>query len=101
MDLDNILYSYDKDLYKTFNNTEIDTICNTNMNCSIINNHNLFNIFDTNMVKTSLTLKHYIKCGEKCPICFDPIIKCNDSYLTECGHAFHKNVFQITFKLLK
>ena len=41
------------------------------------------NIYD------NLKIKHYIKFGETCPICFDLIINRKDAFLTNCGHAFH------------
>ena len=34
--------------------------------------------------------KSYIKIGEECPICFDPIIHKKNAYLTGCGHAYHR-----------
>jgi len=34
--------------------------------------------------------KVYIKPGEECSICLEPIIQKNNSYLTSCGHSFHK-----------
>ena len=34
--------------------------------------------------------KVYIKQGEECSICLDPITTKNTSYLTPCGHSFHK-----------
>lgn len=34
--------------------------------------------------------KCYIKPGEECPICMDPIITKSTAYLTSCGHSFHK-----------
>jgi len=37
----------------------------------------------------NLQIKHYIKIGETCPICYDEIIHKNNAFLTDCGHAFH------------
>lgn len=34
--------------------------------------------------------KIYIRFGEECPICFEPIYFRNSAFLTPCGHAFHK-----------
>ena len=34
--------------------------------------------------------KMYIKPFEKCPICYDEIMRKTDAYLTSCGHGFHK-----------
>jgi hypothetical protein len=34
--------------------------------------------------------KCYIKPGEECPICMDPITTKSTAYLTTCGHSFHK-----------
>jgi len=41
------------------------------------------NIYD------NLKIKHYIKFGEECPICYDKIIHRNNAFLTDCGHSFH------------
>jgi hypothetical protein len=38
----------------------------------------------------TLTRKMYIRPFDKCPICYDEIIRKNDAYLTICGHGFHK-----------
>ena len=35
-------------------------------------------------------VRQYIKIGEECPICIDPILYKTNAYLTGCGHAFHK-----------
>ena len=37
----------------------------------------------------NLQIKHYIRIGEECPVCYEPIHHKNDAYLTNCGHAFH------------
>jgi Ring finger domain len=42
------------------------------------------------VVPCSLKRKCYIKPGEECPICLDGILKKSESYLTVCGHSFHK-----------
>lgn len=38
-----------------------------------------------------LNKKCYIRPGEDCPICYEPILTKTNAYLTECGHAFHKS----------
>lgn len=40
-------------------------------------------------VKENLKIKHYIKIGEKCPICYEHIFFKKDAFLTDCGHSFH------------
>ena len=37
----------------------------------------------------NLKIKHYIKIGEECPICCEPIFHKQNSFLTSCGHVFH------------
>ncbi len=37
----------------------------------------------------NLKIKHYIKIGENCPICYDEIIYKKNAFLTDCGHSFH------------
>ena len=41
------------------------------------------NIYD------NLKIKHYIKFGEECSICYEPIFTKKSAYLTPCGHPFH------------
>lgn len=47
-------------------------------------------------------VKSYIKIGEECPICLDPIIHKINAYLTGCGHSFHRKclfkVFETKWK---
>ena len=43
-------------------------------------------------------VKTYIKFGEECPICFDPIKNKINAYLTGCGHAFHRKCLFDTFQ---
>ena len=38
----------------------------------------------------NLKIKHYIKFGEECPICYEPIFLKNTAYLSDCGHSFHR-----------
>ena len=40
-------------------------------------------------VKENLKIKHYIKIGEECSICYEPIFFKKNAFLTDCGHAFH------------
>ena len=41
-------------------------------------------------VPCSFKRKCYIKQGEECPICIEPIMNKTNAYLTCCGHSFHK-----------
>jgi len=41
-------------------------------------------------VSCEFRVKCYIKAGEECPICYEPIMTKYTAYLTNCGHAFHK-----------
>jgi hypothetical protein len=40
-------------------------------------------------VKENLKIKHYIKIGEECPLCYEAIWHKKNALLTDCGHAFH------------
>ena len=40
-------------------------------------------------IKETLKTKHYIKIGEECSICYEPMYFKSNTVLTECGHAFH------------
>jgi len=50
-------------------------------------------------LKENLKQRHYIKIGEKCIICFDPIYKKNDALLTDCGHYFHNSCVQKYYEM--
>ena len=41
-------------------------------------------------IEENLKIKHYIKIGEECPICYECISHKNNAFLTDCGHSFHK-----------
>lgn len=41
-------------------------------------------------IEENLKIKHYIKIGEECSICYDDINHKDNAYLTDCGHSFHK-----------
>lgn len=34
--------------------------------------------------------KAYIKIGDECPICYEPMMNAKNSYYTDCGHKMHK-----------
>jgi hypothetical protein len=40
--------------------------------------------------KRFLKTKCYIKFGEECSICYEPIYSKPNAFLTDCGHCFHK-----------
>jgi hypothetical protein len=40
-------------------------------------------------VEENLKVKHYIKIGEECPLCYEPILYKKNAFLTDCGHSFH------------
>jgi hypothetical protein len=53
-------------------------------------------IIGNSEVQCNIKRKCYIKPGEECPICLEPILTKESGYLTCCGHAFHKKcVFKI------
>jgi hypothetical protein len=37
----------------------------------------------------NLQIRHYIKIGEECSICYEKILNRKTAFLTDCGHAFH------------
>ena len=41
-------------------------------------------------MEPKLNIKMYIKPHDICPICYENIIRKSDSYLSICGHGFHK-----------
>ena len=45
-----------------------------------------------------LNRKCYIKPGEECPICFEPILTKNNAYITRCGHSFHRSCLFKTYE---
>jgi hypothetical protein len=42
-------------------------------------------------VPCSINRKCYVKAGEECPICLEIILRKSDTYLTCCGHSYHKS----------
>lgn len=47
-------------------------------------------------ISCRFSVKCYIRPGEECPVCLEKIILKKDSYLTDCGHAFHRQcLFQV------
>ena len=60
------------------------------------NNYNFTEIITKNTVKDNLQIKHYIKIGEECPICYEikkKFIKtiCNHYFCGECFYLIQKN----------
>ena len=49
-------------------------------------------------IKCRLNTKTYIKIGEECSVCLEPMFHKTDAYLTGCGHAFHKKCLSRVFK---
>ena len=47
-------------------------------------------------ISCRFSVKCYIRPGEECPVCLEKILLKKDSYLTDCGHAFHRQcLFQV------
>ncbi len=38
----------------------------------------------------NLKVKCYIKPGDECPICYEPIMTKKSAFITNCGHHYHK-----------
>ena len=51
-----------------------------------------------NSIPCKLSRKCYIRPGEECPICLEKMITKQNSYLTGCGHAFHRSCLFKTFE---
>lgn len=41
--------------------------------------------------RPTLACKTYIRPGEECAICTEPVLYRSDAYLTLCGHSFHRS----------
>jgi hypothetical protein len=48
--------------------------------------------------KCRLGVRTYIKVGEECSVCLEPMYHKTDAFLTGCGHAFHKKCLSSVFK---
>lgn len=58
---------------------------------SVISSNKIYDKIDIpKTIEENLKIKHYIKIGELCSICYDNINHKNNAYLTDCGHSFHK-----------
>jgi len=49
-------------------------------------------------IKCSLHTKTYVKIGDECAICLENIVHKSNTYLTGCGHSFHRSCL---FKVLE
>lgn len=49
-------------------------------------------------VPCNLKVRCYIKPGDECPICYEPILTKMSAFITCCGHHFHKKCL---FKCIK
>jgi hypothetical protein len=49
-------------------------------------------------IKCNFIRKCYIRPGQECSICLEPIIKKSEAYLTYCGHGFHKKCIFNSFE---
>jgi hypothetical protein len=94
--VDDVFYLYERNSSYYYNcgkqgkiNECPDMWCNE---CYCISNQDVLPVTIGNQqVPCSFKRKCYIKPGEDCPICFDKILKKSESYLTCCGHSFHKS----------
>lgn len=43
-----------------------------------------------NLIKPNINIKCYIRFGEICSICLEPILKKSSAWLTPCSHSFHR-----------
>ena len=93
----NSSYYYDCKLYNNLNNCI--TYLLTNECLCKEKNQVVFPITIGNQeCSCSLNRKCYVKPGTECPICFEEILKKSETYLTCCGHAFHKKCIFNSFK---
>jgi len=85
--LDDIYHDYDK-------NDKLPVSINKQGN-NKISKYRIIDNYDDNIRKIkkniieNLKTKHYIKIGEKCPICYEAIYNRKNAFLTDCGHSFH------------
>ncbi len=47
--------------------------------------------------RPKIKIKTYIRIGEECPICLEPIHHKINAFLTFCGHAFHKKCIATSY----
>jgi len=52
-------------------------------------NYKSYKSNEKNEIHELLRVKHYIKIGEECPICYEPIYTKKTALLSDCGHCFH------------
>jgi hypothetical protein len=80
--LDNIFSKIDNKHWWSFYDKDDTVLVNPIDICDYMN-------IDRNYHYKNLQNKHYIKIGEECSICLNPINSRSDAFLTDCGHPFH------------
>ena len=85
--LEDILNPYERNIWFYIEDNEHLDIIPVEFYCEIYrSNHEI-----TKDKKDNLKIKHYIKFGELCPICYEPIYFKKHALLGNCGHCFHNH----------
>lgn len=95
---DNLIWSaYDRNCLYYSKCKELKTCTNIIYDCCYCHNNALLqpNViancgFSPGIEKPNINKKCYIKFGEICSICIEPIITKKSAWLTPCGHTFHR-----------
>ena len=93
---EDVLYLYERNshIYHDCKFKKCLESCETNWNneCYCYTRQTVFpSIIGDQTLPCNLKIKCYIRPGEECPICLEPIFTVKKAHLTECGHAFHKS----------
>lgn len=48
-------------------------------------------------ITENLKIKTYLKFGDMCSICYEPIVSRQNAMILKCGHSFHKNCLKDWF----
>ena len=88
---EDVFYLYERNSRAYYHNCEEFNMCRWGFCCS---NENIpivkpITIGDQ-YVPCNIKYKCYIRPGQECPVCFDPIINKTTAFITSCGHSFHK-----------
>ena len=92
---EDVFYLYERNsrLYYDCNDSLKTDKCNdfANDECYCCRNQTVFPFtIGDQLIPCDIKIKCYIRPGDECSICYEPILTKTSAYITNCGHHFHK-----------